>query len=126
MQGNQPQIGSQLVIESWPFIWLIVALIVGAQGVGFVVTAFWANNVIVKDESVLSTATLLRPAMKDLGASGNAASRKAICKVLGDKEVIYTAVKHEESNSLLHVEFGELASDARFRSHRAFPEGIYD
>ena len=80
----------------------------------------------MKDESVLSTATLLRPTLKDLGTSGNAASRKAICKVLGDKEVIYTAVKHEESDSLLHVEFGELASDTRFRSHRAFPQGIYD
>ena len=124
--GNQPQIGSQLTVESWPFIWLIIGLIIGAQGVGFVVAAFWANNVLVKDESVLSTATLLRPAMKDLASSGNAAESKAICKVLGDKQVIYTAIKHEENDDLMHVEFGEAVSDSRFISHRAFPEGRYD
>ncbi|KAH8602240.1 hypothetical protein B0O99DRAFT_680379 [Bisporella sp. PMI_857] len=126
VHGERPQIGSQLTVENWVFIWLIVGIIIGAQGIGFVITTFWANNVLVKDESVLSTATLLRPAMRDLGSSGNSARSKAICKVLADKEVIYTVVSHEDDESLLHLEFTELASDMRFRSHRAFPAGTYD
>jgi len=75
---------------------------------------------------VLSTATLLRPAMRDLGLSGNAANHREIRRVLGNKEVIYTAVSREDNEKVLHVEFGDSASDKRFPSHRAFPRGIYD
>lgn len=121
--GDQPQIGSQLQIDHFQFVWLILGLIVAAQGVGFVVAAFWANRVIVKDESVLATATLLRSAIKGLENSGNAAKTKAIFESLNDTRVIYTAPIHLEDKSLFHLEF---SSHPRARRIRAFPEGTYD
>ena len=122
--GQQPQIGNQLNVSSgtgWLFIYLILGLLVGAQGVGFVVTAFWANRVLVKDESIFSTATLLRPILENLGDSGNAANGKVICDVLGDGPemmVVYTAIKDEQN--VFHLELG---GNPR---HRAFPAGRYD
>jgi len=120
--GLQPQIGNQLDVSSWLFVYLILALLVGAQGVGFVVVAFWANRVFVKDESIFSTATLLRPIMERLGDSGNAANGEVICDVVGDGPetmVVYTALKDENQ----HVYHLQLGNHPRYR---AFPEGIYD
>lgn len=127
VQGDQPQIGAELEIERWPIIWLILGLIVAAQGVGFVVSAFWANRVFVKDESVFATATLLRPVMSGLHNSGNAARAEEIFEKLSDKMVIYTAPVHEENKQLFHLEFNSHpAADRRAGRVRAFPEGTYD
>ena len=120
--GLQPQIGNQLGVSSWLYIYLILGLLVGAQGVGFVVVAFWANRVLVKDESVFSIATLLRPIMERLGGSGNAAKGKDICNVVGDGPeamVVYTALK-DENRRIYHLQLGN------HPRHRAFPEGTYD
>jgi hypothetical protein len=121
--GQQPQIGNQLNVSSgtgWLFIYLILGLLVGTQGVGFVVTAFWANRVLVKDESIFSTATLLRTVLHHLQGSGNAANGEVICDVLGhgrETMVVYTAIK--DGRNVYHLELG---SNPR---HRAFPEGTY-
>lgn len=123
VQGDQPQIGAQLQIERWLFIWLILGLIVAAQGVGFVVTAFWANRVIVKDESVFSTATLLRSVMTDLDGSGNAAGAEALFRELEGTSVIYTAPAHSEDKNWFHL---ELSNNTEARRIRAFQEGTYD
>jgi hypothetical protein len=86
-------------------------------------TAFWANRVIVKDESILSMATLLKPAIFDLGNRGNAAKTQTICEVLEGKELIYTVLSYKNNRELFHL---ELRADEKFRKMRAFPEGTYD
>ena len=121
--GEQPNIGNQLTVSEWKFIWLILALILGVQGIFFVMTAFLANRVLVKDESMLSTARLLRPILENLGDSGSAADGEAICEVLGDgpeTRVIYTVLKDGKDDELFHLELGN------HRRCRAFPEGRYD
>jgi hypothetical protein len=122
--GNQPQLGNQLTLSKsrWVFILLILGLLVGAQGLAFIVTAFWANKVLVKDESVFATATLLRPLLERLGDSGSAADGEAICRFLDDRpesRITYTAQKGVNSD-VYHLEFGT------HPPQRTFPEGSYD
>ena len=117
--GNQPQIGNELKVDHWNFVWMIMGLIVGIQGASFVLTAFWANRVLVKDESVFSTARLLRPVLDKLADNGTALSGKEICAVLGEGErYIYTVP--EMSGPPYRVELG--SSERR----RCFPGGEYN
>jgi len=122
--GMQPRIGSRLVVDHWVFVWLIVSLLVGIQGAGFVFTAFWANRVLVKDRSFLSTARLFKPFIEKLEDCGTAARSKEICKALGagpDSEVIYgVTTRTDDGLKIRQLEFGSFARE------RAFPEGIYD
>lgn len=123
VQGDQPQLGSQLDVERWLYVWLILGLIIAAQGIGFVLTAFWANRVVVKDNSVFSTATLLRSIMLELDGSGNSAGSEAIFESLNSTTALYTAPIHPKDKGLFHL---ELSTHVEARRVRAFPEGTYD
>jgi hypothetical protein len=98
---------------------MIMGLMVGIQGASFVLTTFWANRVLVKDESVFSTARLLRPVLDKLADNGAARSGKEICAVLGEGEkYIYTVP--EGSVPPYRVELGD------YERRRCFPDGKYN
>jgi len=119
--GLEPHIGNQLTVDYWSRIWMIMGLIVGVQGGAFVLTAFLANRVVVKDESVFATARLLRPVLDGLGDEGTTMEGEDICNVLNagdDRRFIYTVPR--VGNGPYRVELGNLP---RMRS---FPEGNYN
>lgn len=119
--GLQPQIGNELKVDHWNYVCVIMGLIVGIQGASFVLTAFWANRVVVKDQSVFSTARLLRPLLDKLDDNGTAMSGKDICKVLDprqEKRYIYTVPKGR--GGPYRVELGD------YPRRRCFPEGVYN
>ena len=58
--GMQPQIGKILVVSHGVFFLLVLGLLVGPQGLGFLIAAFWGNSVPVQDERVFAKATLLK------------------------------------------------------------------
>lgn len=119
--GLQPHIGHELKVNHWNLIWIIMGLIVGVQGAAFVLTAFWANRVVVKDESALATARLLRPVLGRLGDEGTTMNGKKICNVLDageERRYIYTVPKG--SDEPYRVELGD------WPRCRSFPEGIYN
>jgi hypothetical protein len=104
--GQQPQTGNQLTVSDWTFIWLIRGSLVVVQGLGFIITSFWANTFLVKDKSVFATASLLRPMLDRFEDYGNAAEVDTICDMLSDEPetmVLYTAVK-EDSHKGYHLE----------------------
>jgi hypothetical protein len=118
--GLQPNVGNQLVVNHWPRIWLILGLIVGVQGAAFVLTAFWANRVVVKDENVFATARLLRPIVDKLGDEGTITKGKDICKLLDageERRFIYAVPKGRDGQH--QVELGD------WPRSRTFPEGVY-
>lgn len=118
--GQEPKLGNQLVVQEWRFIWLIMGVILGAQGIGFVLTAFWANRVLVKDESPLGIARLLRPIVDELGNHGSAARGRQICEEIGEESEVRYTVHQREPKGPFQL---ELNSHGRIR---AFPEGEYD
>ncbi|PVH72023.1 hypothetical protein DL98DRAFT_553373 [Cadophora sp. DSE1049] len=59
--GNAPLIGVVLNVNQWKYVHLILGLIAGIQLMLSLVAAFVANRVVVKDNSHLAIARLLRP-----------------------------------------------------------------
>jgi hypothetical protein len=119
--GLEPQVGSQLTVEHWDWIWMVMGLIVGVQGAAFVLTAFLANRVVVKDESVFATARLLKPVLDRLGDEGTTMEGKDICQRLDpgeERKFIYTVPLVRDGPYRV-----ELGNWPRMRS---FPEGHYN
>jgi hypothetical protein len=119
--GDQPQAGSTMTVK-WPSLYAIFALLAGLQMFFMVLTTFIANTVVVRDDSALATARLLRPLVERLGPAGTTASGKEIAKVLGDggdTKVVYS-VRHPETGQKHHLDVGLQ------RRLRAFPGGDYD
>ena len=121
VEGNQPNTGSALEV-TWIFIIIIFSLTCGLQLVLFVICSVVANMVIVKDDSYIATARLLRPIVERLGPVGTYADGKEICKYLsneGQEKVVYS-VKHPQRGIMHHLDLGHQ------KRLRAFPRGNYD
>lgn len=119
--GDQPNTGSQLQV-SWDLITIIFAVTAGAQLILFIIVSVVANLVIVKDDSHIATARLLRPIVDRLGPVGTSADGDEICKLLDDhghEKVVYS-VKHPQKGILHHLDLGHQ------KRLRAFPRGDYD
>ncbi|ATZ53379.1 hypothetical protein BCIN_09g02410 [Botrytis cinerea B05.10] len=101
--GDRPIIGTQLKITQHVLLLGLLIGLVSVQAACFVTTAFVANRVVVKDESVFSTASILRPVMSSLGDHGNVAEGKQICEVLSHLRLRYTAVRDEKDRSVWKV-----------------------
>ncbi|KAM0157563.1 hypothetical protein ACHAQE_005867 [Botrytis cinerea] len=101
--GDRPVIGTQLKITQHVLLLGLLIGLVSVQAACFITTAFVANIVVVKDESVFSTASILRPVMNSLGDHGNVAEGKQICEVLSHLRLRYTAVRDEKDRSLWKV-----------------------
>jgi hypothetical protein len=119
--GDLPNTGSALDVH-WDFIAVILGLTCGLQLVLFILCSVVANMVIVKDDSHIATARLLRPIVERLGPMGTYADGKEICKLLsneGQEKVVYS-VKHPQRGILHHLDLGHQ------KRLRAFPRGDYD
>ena len=84
LPGTVPHLGSELQVF-WPYaIGLLVAIAVTHFGISFFVIWF-TKHVIVKDDSNLAVAKLLRPLVDRLGNSGTLLDGAAISRAIGEK-----------------------------------------
>ncbi|KAH6680866.1 hypothetical protein B0J14DRAFT_532392 [Halenospora varia] len=120
LPGNQPLIGVVLNVNQWKYVHLILGLIAGIQLMLSLVSTFVANRVVVKENSHLAIARLLRPIVDRLGASGTIASAEEICDALDKDEKYVYSIYQTSSEKLFHLEMGKQPS------RRPFPKGIYD
>jgi hypothetical protein len=118
--GEQPQAGVTLNVTLWKYVHLSLALIGGMQLVLFIMTAFLANKVVVKNDSHLVIARLLGPIVERLGTSGSIASGKDICDVIGDDEKFVYSVQYPLQGGLHRLDIGSQSS------MRTFPKGLYE
>ena len=79
--GLLPILGSRLNID-WPYAGGLSAWILGIQFALLATAVYTARTVIIKDESNLSIARLLRPLVEDLGPSGTLMSGEKISQAL--------------------------------------------
>ena len=86
----------------------------------FLITAFVANRVVVKDKSYLAIARLLTPIVQKLGSSGSLATGREISDLFGDEEKFIYSVEHESQGDLLRLDLGQQ------KPMRGFPEGMYE
>ncbi|KAH9204572.1 hypothetical protein DL95DRAFT_319204 [Leptodontidium sp. 2 PMI_412] len=121
--GNEPGQGVALSVD-WVYVHLILIFMLGGQIFLFIVSCLVSNMVVVKDDSPISVARLLRPIVERLGNAGGAASGKKICEVLSKADeglgrVGYTVV-HPVAGRRHHLVLGD------HKMLRAFPPGYYN
>lgn len=89
--GLAPQLGVALDITEWKYVHMIVCLICGIQLILVITVAFIVNSAIMRDDSPLTTARVLRPIVDRLGPTGSNGSGDAIMKEHGkDLKVAYS------------------------------------
>jgi hypothetical protein len=121
--GDDPNQGVALSVE-WLYVHLILILTLGGQFFLFIVSCLISNMVVVKDDSPISVARLLRPIVERLGNAGSTATGEKICEVLtraeeGVGKVGYTVV-HPVAGRRHHLVLGD------HQLLRAFPSGYYN
>jgi hypothetical protein len=121
--GDEPNQGVALSVE-WMYVHLILILMLGGQFFLFIVSCLISNMVVVKDDSAISVARLLRPIVERLGNAGSTATGEKICEVLtraegGVGNVGYTVV-HPVNGRRHHLVLGD------HKMLRAFPSGHYN
>ncbi len=120
--GDEPNQGVALSVQ-WMFVHVILIFTLGGQLLLFIISCLVSNLVVVKDDSAVSVARLLRPIVERLGNSGSTASGEEICEVLTESEqalgrVGYTVV-HPAVGRRHHLVLGD------HEMLRAFPSGHY-
>ena len=83
---------------------------------------YFANAVLIKDDSPLSLAKLLNYLVQELGERGNAADGDQVIKALKGKKVRYGYTIVDESKGLYKL---ELAEHVPKRELGRFPDGSY-
>lgn len=117
--GMEPQLGVVLSIPKWSLVHVILIITVGVQLGLFLIAAFLAHNVMIKEDSYLAIARLLRPMVERMGDEGTTATANEICAVVGGHdEYIYSVKKSGED--VWQTDIGQE------RRVKAFPIGKYD
>jgi hypothetical protein len=79
--GNDPDKGVALLVD-WTYVNVVLCLALCGQLVLFVVCSFISNMVLVKENSYIAIARLLRPIVERLGSGGSATTGEQICEAL--------------------------------------------
>lgn len=116
--GMKPWSGVLFKVYWW-MLGTILGSICGVQLVFGLAAVFISNTVIVKDDSYLATARLLRPLVERLGPSGCALTGKDIASTLRTSMVY--GVRIDKTGERHHLDLGE-----DIQPVRKFPDGWYD
>jgi hypothetical protein len=123
---------TKMVGVSWQWAGAILGVIPFIQFVGLLCIIKWANHVIIKDNSALSMARLLRPVVDRLGTKGCLLTGKEISEELSHPRVRYGFTEPDPttwSNDIMgemvrHIDI--LEGKQGFGIQRQMPEGKYD
>ena len=124
---------AQAVNVQWRWAAAILGLLPFVQLLALMCVIAWANTVIIRDESDLSTARLLRPVVEKLGDGGCLLTGKEIAEEFPDLKVRYGwrgpgpdfRFRNEiDMNPVRHV--GLLEEQEGFGQQGAMPPGRYD
>jgi len=117
--GSTPTQGLVLQIDHQSYFYAIIGMIAVVQLTLFIWGAFWANRLLVVDESYLAVATLLAPVVSG-AESGSLLDGKEICEVLGKERVSYGSRAGMDRDDTRSV---AIAGDGL---QRRFPKGWYN
>jgi hypothetical protein len=106
--GLVPDQGVKLELDHPIYIEAILGGIGGFHFVIFILAAYFANKVVVIEDSYLAIALLLRPILDKLQGRGSLLGKKEICRALRDPEVSYGLLdRHTETQTIKHLEISE-------------------
>lgn len=120
--GTVPYLGSLLMVF-WPYATALLVAIAGAH-VGISLSVIWlTRHIIVKDDSNLATARLLRPLVERLGASGTLLEGAAIGRAVGANRGLVYGPRVGEAGGGHYLDLSTDVSPRR-RNER-HPDGMY-
>lgn len=138
--GDTPM-PAQTVSILWPWAIALLVLIPGVQFICLIGTVIWANGAVIKDDSYLSAARLLRPIVDKLGNKGCALTGDEIAEALGNYKIIYGVRipgqdgydnKGGNDDGMMHLDIiaeeeglGKSLEEG-WRAGRSMPQGRYD
>ncbi|KAJ9603026.1 hypothetical protein H2200_012321 [Cladophialophora chaetospira] len=115
-----------LVVDvDWLWAILILAGIPATQMVALVCVIIWANKAIIKDDSCLSTARLLRPVVDRLGDHGCLLTGDEIAKELENVKVIYGVRGPDEldnESAIKHLDV--IQENEKLPTNQRMPAGV--
>ncbi len=126
IRGLVPYLGSHLTV-SWSYVIALATCIAGVHFALFASAIYGSRVVIIKDDSNLSIAQLLRPLVDNLGSSGMLLQGKEISQFLdrdGTSGVVYGPCKIEEPDVYNLGIDGNIVPRKRLYNRR-HPDGMY-
>jgi hypothetical protein len=129
--GWYPVLAQSVTVE-WPWAGAILGLVPVVQLIASVCVILWSNTAIIRDESHLSTARLLRPLVQKLGNKGCLLSGEEIAETFPDVRVKYgwrepddLVFRNEiDSRTVRHVDI--LEEQEGLGKQGIMPAGFYD
>ncbi|KAL9624858.1 MAG: hypothetical protein Q9160_000905 [Pyrenula sp. 1 TL-2023] len=123
--GNQPSYALAATVE-WKWAAAVLGVIPVLQFLALVAVIAWANKAVIKDDSHLSTARLLRPIVDRLGPHGCMLTGDEIAKELGNVRVAYgyRDPSGDDASKVRHIDIIE--EKEGYRIQRSFPPDTYD
>ena len=125
--GSDP-VQAQVVSVEWKWSIIILAVIPFLQFLALISIIAWANKAIIKDDSYLGTARLLRPVVNKVGPHGCMLTGDQIAEELHNVRISYGYRSPpgfvEGSDMVRHVDI--LAEHEGLGLQRSMPQGRYD
>lgn len=124
--GTRPYLGSRLFVE-WPYV---ISLLMGIAVVHlllFLLAIYASRVVVVKDDSSLSTARLLRSLVEKMGDSGTVLTGEEISRVIqqaGAGDVVY-GPRNVGDTGDYYLDIGNDVVPRRRLKNRRHPDGRY-
>ncbi|KIV77239.1 hypothetical protein PV11_09054 [Exophiala sideris] len=124
---------AQMVDVEWQWAGTILGLVPFVQLIASICVIIWSNTAIIRDESCLSTARLLRPLVDKLGGKGCLLSGDEISEVFPDMRIKYGwrepdpdyVFRNEiDTRVVRHVDV--LEEQEGFGKQGVMPPGFYD
>jgi len=122
--GNVVYSGKRMILKMHgEYLYAIVGATIGIHLFMIPLLLYFANAVLIKDDTPLSLARLLNYLVQQLGETGNAASGDQVAEALKHMKVRYGYTIVDESKNLYKLELGEHVP--KWRKLRRFPKGSY-
>jgi hypothetical protein len=122
--GSQPSTALILTVE-WKYAAALLGIIPFLQFCALLIVVAFANKVIIKDDTHLGMARLLRPVVGRLGDHGCMLTGKEISEELHMK-AIYGYREPGAGSDVFHLDVLTEEDKMPLRGRRAFEEGVYD
>lgn len=126
IDGTVPHLGSRLDVR-WPYVIALLTGIAGVHLVLFLLAIYTSRVVVVKDDSSLSTARLLRSLVDKLGDSGTVLTGEEISQVIQSRvagDVVY-GPRHVGDTGDYYLDIDTDIRPRRDWTNNRHPDGRY-
>ena len=126
---HQPEKTERVIVE-WKWAIVLLAVIPGVQLLALLAVVMWANKAVIKDDSFLAAARLLKPIVDRLEDTGSVLTGKEIAEAIQqqsgeDLKIFYGFRPSGDAAGYMKVDIIEKGHGIEPKLNRAFVKGHY-